>query len=128
MLANYELLRAAAEGRVAGVEQALNNTADVNVRRRVKAYQVWWGHVHDEGALDLAALTGSRETVQFLLSRGVDRRNPGGTFAWMCAACNGHQELADDLERAGVVVEIEDWQRQRVDRIRAQGREKPALD
>jgi hypothetical protein len=124
VLANEQLLQAAAAGLPAEAAAALAAGSYINVLRPVKTYRVWWGNVHSEGALDLAVLSGNRETVAILLGRGISLANPRGTYAWMCAACNGRHDLADDLERAGVVVKVENWQQRRVAELRAQAAEK----
>lgn len=121
--ANDQLLQAASSGQMAEVESALADGADINVRRQVSRYQVWWGWINSEGALDLAVLSGNKDTVELLLNRGVSRANPDGTYAWMCAACNGRQDLAEHLQREGVVVKLQTWQRQRLARIKAEAGE-----
>ena len=116
-LASQRLLDAAAAGQLAEVEAALAEGADVNSRREATAlYKVWWGWVKSEGALDLVASQGRIDIVRILLDRGVSLSNPHGTYAWLSAAYEGHDGITQLLEQRGVDVELQDWQRGRLEK------------
>jgi serine/threonine protein kinase len=113
--ANVDLLQAADTGNLDDLKAALAAGADINVCRQGPMYRAYWGVVHRENALALAASNGHLEVVLFLLEQGVSLANPCGSYAWLCAMDENRHDIAELLLDAGVTLELTllQWQRVR---------------
>ncbi|HEX4953346.1 MAG TPA: ankyrin repeat domain-containing protein [Thermoanaerobaculia bacterium] len=94
-LADEQLLKAASEGDLSGVEQALRSGADVDAK----------GTFNDT-ALNGACTWGHTEVVKLLLEAGADVENKGGAdmTPLMNAASRGHFEVVQLLLQKGARV------------------------
>ena len=94
-IADEQLLKAASEGDLSGVEQALSSGAGVDAKG-----------TYNDTALNGACMWGHTEVVKRLLEAGADVENKGGSDMTpiMNAASRGHREIVQLLLQKGARV------------------------